>query len=150
MSLQSKISEDVKNALRNQEKLKLSVLRMLLASIKNRIIELKNKELPDEQIVAVIGSEIKKRRDAVYEFEKVGRQDAADTEKDEISILMGYMPAQLTEDQIINLIDNTISELSIESIKDLGKLMKSLMPKTRGKADGALVSKLVRKKLDNL
>lgn len=150
MSLQSKISEDVKNALRNQEKLKLSVLRMLLASIKNRIIELKNKELPDEQIVAVIGSEIKKRRDAVYEFEKVGRQDAADAEKDEISILMDYMPAQLTEDQIISLIDNTISELSIESIKDLGKLMKSLMPKTRGKADGTLVSKLVRKKLDNL
>jgi uncharacterized protein YqeY len=150
MSLQSKISEDVKNALRNQEKLKLSVLRMLLASIKNRIIELKNKELPDEQIVAVIGSEIKKRRDAVYEFEKVGRQDAADVEKDEISILMDYMPAQLTEDQIISLIDNTISELSIESIKDLGKLMKSLMPKTRGKADGTLVSKLVRKKLDNL
>jgi len=150
MSLQSKISEDVKNALRNQEKLKLSVLRMLLASIKNRIIELKNKELPDEQIVAVIGSEIKKRRDAVYEFEKVGRQDAADAEKDEISILMDYMPAQLTEDQIINMIDNTISELSIESIKDLGKLMKSLMPKTKGKADGALVSKLVRKKLDNL
>lgn len=150
MSLQSKISEDVKNALRNQEKLKLSVLRMLLASIKNRIIELKNKELPDEQIVAVIGSEIKKRRDAVYEFEKVGRQDAADAEKDEISILMDYMPTQLTEDQIISLIDNTISELSIESIKDLGKLMKSLMPKTRGKADGALVSKLVRKKLDNL
>lgn len=150
MSLQSKISEDVKNALRNQEKLKLSVLRMLLASIKNRIIELKNKELADEQIVAVIGSEIKKRRDAVYEFEKVGRQDAADAEKDEISILMDYMPAQLTEDQIISLIDNTISELSIESIKDLGKLMKSLMPKTRGKADGALVSKLVREKLDNL
>lgn len=150
MSLQSKISEDVKNALRNQEKLKLSVLRMLLASIKNRIIELKNKELADEQIVAVIGSEIKKRRDAVYEFEKVGRQDAADAEKDEISILMDYMPTQLTEDQIISLIDNTISELSIESIKDLGKLMKSLMPKTRGKADGALVSKLVREKLDNL
>lgn len=150
MSLQSKISEDVKNALRNQEKLKLSVLRMLLASIKNRIIELKNKELPDEQIVAVIGSEIKKRRDAVYEFEKVGRQDAADAEKDEISILIDYMPAQLTEDQIISLIDNTISELSIESIKDLGKLMKSLRPKTRGKADGALVSKLVREKLDNL
>ena len=150
MSLQSKISEDVKNALRNQEKLKLSVLRMLLASIKNRIIELKNKELPDEQIVAVIGSEIKKRRDAVYEFEKVGRQDAADAEKDEISILMDYMPAQLTEDQIISLIDDTISELSIEGIKDLGKLMKSLMPKTRGKADGALVSKLVREKLDNL
>ncbi len=150
MSLQSKISEDVKNALRNQEKLKLSVLRMLLASIKNRIIELKNKELPDEQIVAVIGSEIKKRRDAVYEFEKVGRQDAADAEKDEISILMDYMPAQLTEDHIISLIDNTISELSIESIKDLGKLMKSLMPNTRGKADGALVSKLVREKLDNL
>jgi len=123
---------------------------MLLASIKNRIIELKNKELPDEQIVAVIGSEIKKRRDAVYEFEKVGRQDAADAEKDEISILMDYMPAQLTEDQIISLIDNTISELNIESIKDLGKLMKSLMPKTRGKADGALVSKLVREKLDNL
>ena len=150
MSLQSKISEDVKNALRNQEKLKLSVLRMLLASIKNKIIELGEKELPDEQIITVIGSEIKKRRDSVIEFQKVGRQDVADAEKEEIDILMKYMPAQLTEDQIVNMIDEAIKELSIESVKDLGKLMKSLVPKTKGKADGALVNKLVREKLDNL
>jgi uncharacterized protein YqeY len=150
MSLQSKISEDLKNALKNREKLKLSVLRMLLASIKNRSIELGKKELPDEQIITVVNSEIKKRRDAVSEFEKVGRQDAAAAEKDEISILLDYMPAQLTEDQIINLINETIDELNIESIKDLGKLMKSLMPKVKGKADGALVSKLVREKLDKL
>jgi uncharacterized protein YqeY len=150
MSLQSKISEDLKNALKNREKLKLSVLRMLLASIKNRSIELGKKELPDEQIITVVNSEIKKRRDAVSEFEKVERQDAAAAEKDEISILLDYMPAQLTEDQIINLINETIDELNIESIKDLGKLMKSLMPKVKGKADGALVSKLVREKLDKL
>ena len=150
MSLQSKISEDVKNALRNQEKLKLSVLRMLLASIKNKIIELGEKELPDEQIISVINSEIKKRRDSVIAFEKVGRQDVADAEKEEIDILMKYMPAQLTEDQIVNMIDEAIKELSIESVKDLGKLMKSLVPKTKGKADGALVNKLVREKLDNL
>jgi uncharacterized protein YqeY len=150
MSLQSKISEDLKNALKNREKLKLSVLRMLLASINNRSIELGKKELPDEQIITVVNSEIKKRRDAVSEFEKVERQDAAAAEKDEISILLDYMPAQLTEDQIINLINETIDELNIESIKDLGKLMKSLMPKVKGKADGALVSKLVREKLDKL
>lgn len=150
MSLQSKITSDITIALKNQEKLKLSVLRMLQAGVKNRMIELGKTELADQEIIAVVGSEIKKRRDAVSEFEKVGRQDAADTEKDEIDILLAYMPAQLTEDELIALIDETITELNIESIKDLGKLMKSLMPKVKGKADGNLVNKLVRDILDKL
>lgn len=150
MSLQSKITSDITIALKNQEKQKLSVLRMLQAGVKNRMIELGKTELADQEIIAVVGSEIKKRRDAVSEFEKVGRQDAADTEKDEIDILLAYMPAQLTEDELIALIDETITELNIESIKDLGKLMKSLMPKVKGKADGNLVNKLVRDILDKL
>ena len=150
MSLQNKISEDLKSALKNQQKLRLSVLRMLQASIKNKIIEIGEKELSDEQITAVVNSEIKKRRDSVAEFEKVRRQDAADAEKEEIAILMDYMPEQLSEDEIAGLIDEAIAELGIESIKDLGKLMKSLMPRVKGRADGNLVNRLVREKLDKL
>lgn len=150
MSLQDQISEDSKTALRNQEKLKLSVLRMLSAAIKNKVIDSGNKELSDEQVTEVIGSEIKKRRDSVSEFEKVGRQDAADAEMAEIDILMQYMPKQLSEQEIASLIDQSISELNIESVKDLGRLMKDIMPKIKGKADGNLVNKLVREKLDSL
>lgn len=150
MSLQNQISEDSKTALRNQEKLKLSVLRMLSAAIKNKVIDCGNKELSDEQVTEVIGSEIKKRRDSVSEFEKVGRQDAADAEMAEIDILMQYMPKQLSEQEISSLIDQSISELNIESVKDLGRLMKDIMPKVKGKTDGNLVNKLVREKLDSL
>lgn len=150
MSLQNKISEEIKEALRGQQKLKLSVLRMLQASIKNKIIDTGQKELPDEQIVAVVNSEIKKRRDSVSEFEKVGRSDAAKAERDEIAILMDYMPEQLSDEQVSQMIDEAIYELKIESIKDLGKLMKALMPKVKGKADGNTVNKIVREKLDNL
>ncbi|HSG32257.1 MAG TPA: GatB/YqeY domain-containing protein [Thermodesulfobacteriota bacterium] len=150
MSLQNKISEEIKEALRGQQKLKLSVLRMLQASIKNKIIDTGQKELSDEQIITVVNSEIKKRRDSVSEFEKVGRQDAVQAEKDEIAILMEYMPEQLSEEQIVSLINESVSELNIESIKDLGRLMKALMPRVKGKADGNLVNRLVREKLDNL
>ncbi|NIP31467.1 MAG: GatB/YqeY domain-containing protein, partial [Candidatus Dadabacteria bacterium] len=142
MSLQGKISEDLKSALKNQEKLRLSVLRMLMASVKNKVIEIGEKELSDEQIISVVNSEIKKRRDAVEEFNKVGRSDAAQAEKEEIDILLDYMPEQLSEQEIINLIDEAISELGIESVKDLGKLMKGLMPKVKGRADGSLVNRL--------
>ena len=150
MSLQNKISEEIKEALRGQQKLKLSVVRMLQASIKNKIIDTGQKELSDEQIITVVNSEIKKRRDSVSEFEKVGRQDAVQAEKDEIAILMEYMPEQLSEEQIVSLINESVSELNIESIKDLGRLMKALMPRVKGKADGNLVNRLVREKLDNL
>ncbi|NIS10322.1 MAG: GatB/YqeY domain-containing protein [Candidatus Dadabacteria bacterium] len=150
MSLQNKISEEIKEALRGQQKLKLSVLRMLQASIKNKIIDTGQKELSDEQIITVVNSEIKKRRDSVSEFEKVGRQDAVQAEKDEIAILMEYMPEQMSEEEIVNLIEGSIAELNVESIKDLGKLMKALMPKVKGKADGNLVNRLVREKLGNL
>ncbi|NIP39347.1 MAG: GatB/YqeY domain-containing protein, partial [Candidatus Dadabacteria bacterium] len=121
----------------------------LQASIKNKIIDTGEKELSDEQVITVVNSEIKKRRDSVAEFEKVGRGDAASAEKDEIAILMEYMPEQLSEEQIIKIIEEAIDELNIESIKDLGKLMKNLMPKVKGKTDGNLVNRLVREKLDN-
>jgi len=150
MSLQNQISEDSKTALRNQEKLKLSVLRMLSAAIKNKVIDCGIKKLSDEQVTEVISSEIKKRRDSVSEFEKVGRQDAADAEMAEIDILMQYMPKQLSEQEISSLIDQSISELNIENINDLGRLMKDIMPKVKGKANGNLVNKLVREKLDSL
>jgi uncharacterized protein YqeY len=122
MGLKEQIPEDLKNALRNKKTLELSVLRMLQAALKNKEIDNKKETLTDEVVISVVGAEIKKRRDAVREFEKVNRPDAADQEKAEIEILMKYMPQR--------------------------KVMKALMPKVKGKADGSIVNKIVKEMLE--
>ncbi len=148
MGLKEQIPEDLKNALRSKNALELSVLRMLQAALKNKEIENKQEAITDEVVISVVGAEIKKRRDAVQEFEKVNRQDAADQEKAEIEILMKYMPQQMSEDEIRNVVKSAVEETQAESMKDIGKVMKALMPKVKGKADGAVVNKIVREILE--
>jgi len=148
MGLKDQIPEDLKNALRNKNTLELSVLRMLQAALKNREIDNKKETLSDEDVVSVVGSEIKKRRDAVHEFEKVNRADAADQEKAEIEILMKYMPQQMNEEEIRAVVTSAIEETNAESMKDIGNVMKVLMPTVKGKADGSVVNKIVREMLD--
>lgn len=149
MSLRNKIPEDLKNALRNKQSLELTVLRMLQSSIKNKEIDNKG-ELNDEQVIQVVSSEIKKRRDAADEFSKVGREDAADKEKEEIEILMKYMPEQMSEDEISKIVVGAIDESDAESMKDLGNVMKIVMPKLKGKADGKVINNIVRAELQKL
>lgn len=149
MSLRNKIPEDLKNALRNKQSLELTVLRMLQSSIKNKEIDNKS-ELDDEQVIQVVSSEIKKRRDAADEFSKVGREDAADKEKEEIEILMKYMPEQMSEDEISKIVVGAIDESDAESMKDLGNVMKIVMPKLKGKADGKVINNIVRAELQKL
>ncbi len=148
MGLKDQIPEDLKNALRNKNTLELSVLRMLQSALKNREIDNKKETLSDEDVIGVVGAEIKKRRDAVKEFEKVNRADAADQEKAEIDILMKYMPQQMNEDEIRAVVTSAIEETNAESMKDIGNVMKVLMPRVKGKADGSVVNKIVREMLD--
>ena len=149
MALRDQIPEDLKSALREKKSLELTVLRMLQASIKNKEIDNKG-ELSDEQVVQVVSSEIKKRRDAAEEFIKVDRQDAADTEKEEIEILMKYMPEQISEDEISEKVRDIISATGASGINDLGKVMKPVMTELKGKADGKLINQVVRAELEKL
>ena len=149
MGLRDQIPEDLKSALREKKSLELNVLRMLQASIKNREIDNKG-ELDDEQVVQVVSSEIKKRRDAVEEFIKVSREDAAETEKQEIEILMKYMPEQLSEDEITSKVREIIANSGAGGMKDLGMVMKPVMSELKGKADGKLINQIVRKELENM
>ncbi len=147
MGLKEQIPQDLKNALRNKRTLELSVLRMLQAALKNKEIDNKKEELTDEGVIGVVGAEIKKRRDAAREFEKVNRPDAADQEKAEIEILMKYMPQQMSEDEIRAAVKNAIDQTQAQSMKDIGKVMKVLMPTVKGKADGQAVNKIVKEEL---
>lgn len=148
MGLQEKIPQDLKEALRGKRELELSVLRMLQSSIKNREIEKQKKELSDEEVIEVVSTEVKKRREAAAEFEKVNRQEAADREKAEIEILMKYMPAQMSEDEIRAQVKKAVADSGADGIKDLGKVMKIIVPALKGKADGAVINRIVREELE--
>lgn len=150
MSLRDQIPEDLKSALKNQNALELTVLRMLQSAIKNKEIENKKRELSDEEVIAVISTEIKKRREAAKEYEKVGRPDAAATESAEVDVLMKYMPEQMGEEEILSFVSAAITQSGAQGMKDMGKVMKEVIPKVKGKADGALVNRLVKEELEKL
>jgi uncharacterized protein YqeY len=143
MSLTDKLNEDMKEAMRSQDKFKLSVIRMVRSSIKNMEIDLK-RTLQDEEVLDVLQKELKQRKDAMQEFDKAGRVDLVDTLKKEIEILTGYLPEQLSEAQLIQIIQETISEIGATSKAEMGKVMAALMPKVKGRADGKLVNQLVQ------
>ena len=148
MGLRELIPEDLKNALRNKNTFELSVLRMLQAALINKEIDKRKEALTNEDVISVIGTEIKKRRDAAREFEKVNRPDAADQEKAEIEILMKYMPQQMSEDEIRDAVIKAVEDTQAESMQDIGKVMKVLMPQVKGKADGSIVNKIVKEALE--
>lgn len=150
MSLREKIPQDLKDALRGKKTLELTVLRMLQSSIRNKEIEKQKKELTDEEVIEVVAGEIKKRKEAAAEFEKVDRREAAEREKAEAEILMKYMPRQMSEDEIRAEVMKAVADSGAGGIKDLGKVMKAIIPAVKGKADGAVVNKIVREELEKL
>ncbi len=150
MSLREKIPQDLKDALRGKKTLELTVLRMLQSSIRNKEIEKQKKELTDEEVIEVVAGEIKKRKEAAAEFVKVDRREAADKEKAEAEILMKYMPLQMSEDEIRVEVKKAVADSGAGGIKDLGKVMKIIIPAVKGKADGAVVNKIVREELEKL
>lgn len=157
MTLKEKIEKDFKAALKERKELEISVLRLLKAAILNKEKEKKfekkiEKEysLSDEEIISLIFSEIKKRKEALIEFERGKRLDLVEKEKKEIEVLEKYLPQQLSVQEIEDLVKETIAKVKAKELKDLGRVMKELMPKIKGKADGALVNQIVKKYLSQI
>ena len=148
MSLLKRIDEDLKAAMKSSDAIRLSALRMAKAAMKNLQIE-KSRELSDEEIIAVLSTMAKQRRESIDQFSKGGRKDLAEKEQMELSVLQSYMPAQLSPDELENLIDQAIQESSARSEADMGKVMKVLMPKIKGVADGKWVNTRVKELLSS-
>ena len=146
MSLKDRLIQDMKEAMKARDQLRLSTLRLLISEIKNKEIEAKG-ELKDEDILAIIQKAVKQRQDSIAQYEKGGRQDLADKEKAELEILKAYLPEELSQEEILEIIDQAIAATGASSPKEMGKVMREVMPKVKGRADGKVVNELVRKRL---
>ncbi|MFJ7975003.1 GatB/YqeY domain-containing protein [Peribacillus sp. JNUCC 23] len=146
MSLLERLNNDMKQAMKNKEKDKLSVIRMLKSSLQNEELK-KREELTDDEELTVLSRELKQRKDSLQEFENAGRIDLVDKVRTEIDYVEAYMPEQLSEEEISEIVKNTIEEVKASSKTDMGRVMGALMPKVKGKADGSLVNKLVQQHL---
>ncbi|WP_440602566.1 GatB/YqeY domain-containing protein [Bacillus sp. GB_SG_008] len=142
MSLLGRLNDDMKQAMKNKEKEKLTVIRMVKAALQNEEIKLQHSLLEDEELT-VLTREVKQYKDSLLEFEKAGREDLVDKLKSEIQILETYLPEQLTEEELAAVIQQVISEVGAASKADMGKVMSAVMPKVKGKADGSQVNRLV-------
>lgn len=147
MSLKDRLSEDLKSAMRAassdpDQRIRVSTIRFLNAEIKNAEIT-KKSQLTDEEIVEIIQRQIKRRRESVEQYRKGNREDLAEKEESEAKILAGYLPKQLTDDEIRELAKRAIKDTGAASIKEMGKVMSKLMPEIRGRADGKRVNEIV-------
>ena len=146
MSLKQKLQEDLKSSMKNKDTNKKSVITLIRASIKqyegdNRV------ELGDEEITDLIAKQLKQTRDSRDEFAKAGREDLVEKADAEIEILKEYLPQQLSEEELNEIVISTISEVGATSMKDMKNIMSSIMPKVKGRADGKLINELVKKNL---
>ena len=146
MSLKQKITEDMKAAMRSGDTKQRDTIRLLQAAIKQRGVD-ERIELDDAAVIAVIEKMLKQRRDSIAQYEAAQRQDLANVEKDEISVLSAYMPQALSESEIEILIAEAISEAEAKGMQDMGKVMALLKPKLTGRADMAKVSSLIKGKI---
>ncbi|WP_461205586.1 GatB/YqeY domain-containing protein [Clostridium sp. DL1XJH146] len=149
MSLKEKIQSDWKEAMKARDRFRASTLNMAKAAIL-QIEKNEKRELTDEDVSAIVLKEIKKRKDAIEQFRLGGREDLVNETSAEIEILSGYLPEQLTVDKITEIINTVISEVGANSVKDMGKVMKAVQLEVKGRADGKLVSSIVRKQLMSL
>lgn len=146
MNLQQ-IDDDLKQAMLAKDSDKTTLLRGLKASIKNEQIAQKTDELKEEQLIAVIRKETKKRTEAAEMFSKGGQQERAAVELAEKEVLQAYLPKQMDESEVQTIVDETVKELGAEDVKQMGQVMKAVQAKTAGRADGSQVAKLVREAL---
>jgi len=149
MSLQETIQSHMVEAMRNKDSLRLSVLRMMKSAIKNKeVASEESKTLDEAEVLAVLNSLVKQRRDSVEQFRKGGREELAQKEEAEIKVLEQYLPAAASDDDIRNAIEAAVQQTGAASMKDMGKVMKAALAELAGKsADGSRVSQLVKEKL---
>jgi uncharacterized protein YqeY len=146
MSLKERLMEDMKDAMKKGEQIKLSAIRMVRAGIKNKEIEL-IRELKDEDVIDVIKTAIKQRKDSFAQFLSGKRMDLAEREKKEIEILSVYLPEQMGEEDIRKRVREVILETGASTSRDMGRVMKLIMPELKGRADGQLINKVVQEML---
>ncbi len=146
MSLKERIDADYKEAMKARDELRVSVLRLLRSALHNAEID-KQRPLTEDEILGVIQSEARKRREFIEAFQQGGRQDLVAREQAELAILESYLPKPLTREELVELVQATIREVGALSLRDMGKVMAALMPKVRGRADGREVNELVRQLL---
>ncbi|MFH1406793.1 MAG: GatB/YqeY domain-containing protein [Candidatus Omnitrophota bacterium] len=147
MTLQETIDNDLREALRARDDIKVSTLRMLKAAFNNIQIDKRKDKLDDAEVIDAIAKDIKKHRDSIESFQKGNRQDLVEKEQKELAVLEGYMPPQLSQEEIIAIVKEAIADTGASSKADMGKVMKLVMEKTRGRADGKLVSETVSSQL---
>ncbi len=145
-ALKQRINEHVKSAMREKAKQRLSILRLIMAAIKQREVD-ERVELDDTQVLAVLDKMVKQQRDSIVQFNKAGRDDLVEKETSELKVIQEFMPTPLTDDQIVQLISGAISESGASSIQHMGKVMAILKPKVQGQADMGKVSSLVKQQL---
>ena len=147
MSLNDKVAADITAAMKAKDAARLSALRMLKAAIMNKGV-VKGRDLEDAEILQVVSSLVKQRRDSIEQFSKAGRTDLVDKETGEVAVLEAYLPPAVTAEEIDAAVTAAIAETGASSPKDMGKVMKAVMPKLAGKnADGKVVNEAVRRKL---
>jgi hypothetical protein len=145
-SLRKRLDEEIKAAMKAQNKIRLSALRSIKSAVRNKEIDL-HKELSDAEIQDVVATLVKQRKDSIEQFSKGGRGDLVAQETDELNVLLEFLPQPLTEAEVEAIVDKALAELGTSSIKDLGKVMKHVMPQVAGRADGKMVNEIVRRKL---
>ena len=145
--MKDRILKDMVSAMKSQDKLKLSVLRMVKGAIQLEEIN-KKSELTDEDVIGVLSKQIKTRKESILEFEKGNRLDLIEQTNKEIEILNEYMPEQLSEEEIVKIIDDAFNKVNPTSVSDMGKIMGIITPQLKGKADMSNVSRIVREKLN--
>ena len=146
--LKERLRADLTDAMRSRDQVRLRTLRMALASISNEEVSGTAHELSDDEVVKVLTREAKKRREAADAFAAAGRTDQAAAERAEGDVLAGYLPAQLSDDEIAGLVTAAIAETGASGMSDLGKVMKAVTPQTAGRADGSRVAAEVRRQLN--
>ena len=146
MDLQDQLMADLKTALRDQDAVRKSAIRMAIAALKNARVD-KNADLTEDEMIAALAKEVKQRRNAMAEFERAGRQDLVASESAELAVLEAYLPEALSEGELVELARQVIAETGANSPKQMGQVMGALMPRVRGRADGRQVSQIVRELL---
>ncbi|MEW6171425.1 MAG: GatB/YqeY domain-containing protein [Candidatus Omnitrophota bacterium] len=147
MTLVERILQDYKEAMKTKDTIKVSILSFLRSELNYAAIEKQKKNLDDQDVLSVIRKQIKQHQDSIEQFQKGNRADLVEKEKKELEILKSYMPQEMPQEEIKKLIEETISATGASEMKDMGRLMKELMPKLGGRADGKLVNDLIKERL---
>lgn len=146
MSLKDRLMEDLKTSMKNKDTIRKNTITMVRAAIKQIEVD-ERKEVDDTEIIEIISKQLKEKRNVIDDFKRGERQDLVDLTNREMEILLEYLPEQLSEEEVEKIVKETIKDLNATSMKDIGLVMKTVMPKVKGKTDGNIVSNIVKKAL---